>query len=373
VSISTHAAPSPRLNWRAALDLLDLWRARWTNRAPRHLPVLVIMVTDKCNLHCKMCGACDYSPGDHDMLSLEEWKAVIRSAARLRTRVLSITGGEALLRKDLFELIVYARAHGMAVHLNTNGLLLREKNVAALRETGLESVSISIESGDPAVHDHIRGKGTLEHTLAGLRRLRAAMPDLRIGLNCVINKYNLASLAHLPHLAQKEGVDQIKFAPIHTNLQHKDKPIEEYADMILTEADIPALEAELVRIQAAIAETGIESTSRAFFRGMSRLYRAPASNFYCFAGYAIAVIDAQGNLAACFDKDSGMNVRDTPLEVLWGSPEFHAHRQRVRHCDKACWDTTNAELSLRLHPLYFLRQPVQTFRLVQYYLHRARR
>jgi MoaA/NifB/PqqE/SkfB family radical SAM enzyme len=133
VSISTHAAPSPRLNWRAALDLLDLWRARWTNRAPRHLPVLVIMVTDKCNLHCKMCGACDYSPGDHDMLSLEEWKAVIRSAARLRTRVLSITGGEALLRKDLFELIVYARAHGMAVHLNTNGLLLREKNVAALR------------------------------------------------------------------------------------------------------------------------------------------------------------------------------------------------------------------------------------------------
>ncbi len=356
-----------------ALSLIDTWRARWFNGAPRHLPILVIMFTDKCNLHCTMCGACDYSPGDHNMLSLDEWKAVVRSAAKLQTRILSITGGEAMLRKDLFELIAYARAHGMAVHLNSNGLLLRDKNVAKLKAAGVESVSISIESAEEAVHDAIRGKGTLRHTVEGLRRLRRAMPEVRIGLNCVMSKHNVKTLVGLVEFAAAEGVDQIKIAPLHTNLQHKDKPLEDFADMTFHEADLPELEADLDRIRTAIAKTRLESTSDAFFDGIPDLYRAPASNFYCYAGYSIAVIDAQGNLAACFDKESASNVRDQPLDQIWRGQAFHDHRQQVRHCDRACWDTTNAELSLRLDPTQLLTRPVQTWQLVKYYLdHRAR-
>lgn len=355
------------------VDIVDVWMARHLNRAPRHLPVLVLMVTDKCNLHCKMCGACDYSPGDHNMLSLEDWKAVIDSAAKLRTQIVSITGGEALLRRDLFDIIRHARGYGMAVHLNTNGLLLRDKNVATLKEVGVETVSISIESTDPDIHDAIRGRGAFASTLKGVRKLRAAAPEIRIGLNSVMNRHNLDTLPDMVAFAQREGLEQVKFAPIHSNLQHKDKPVDDYADMVFGAEDLPHFEKRVAEIQAALDGTNLESCSEPFFEGMSDLYRPPASNFYCYAGYAITIIDAQGNVAACFDKEGAMNVRETPLHDIWRSRTFQEHRQLVRHCDQACWDTTNAELSLRLSFTQMLRRPAATYRAIRYYMAQGRK
>lgn len=349
-----------------------MWLARHLNRAPRALPILILMLTDKCNLKCKMCGACDYSPGDHNLLSLEEWKAVIDAAARLRTQVVAITGGEAMLRHDLFELIHYVRRYGMAVHLNTNGLLLRDKNVAKLVESGVETVSISIESTDPAVHDAIRGRGTFQHTLDGLRRLRAAAPNMRIGLNSVINKHNYKTLADMVPFSVREGVDQLKFAPIHTNLQHKDKDVNEYADMIFQEPDLDDLERELDRVRAALAKTNLETTLDQFFDGITDHYRPPATNFYCYAGFAVAVVGPQGYVSACFDKDSAMNVREAPLDEIWRSRAFHEHRQLVRHCDRACWDTANTELSMRLSVGKILREPRKLISAIRYYTRRGR-
>lgn len=357
---------------RNVLDFGEVWLARYVDRGPRHLPILVIMLTDKCNLKCKMCGACDYSPGDHNALSTSEWKAVLDSAAKIHVQILSITGGEAMLRKDLFELIAYARARGMAVHLNTNGLLLREKNVEKLRASGVETVSISLESTHADTHEAIRGRGTFAHTLDGLRLLRRRLPDVRIGLNCVINKHNYKTLASMVAFAAQEGVDQVKFAPIHTNLQHKDKAIGEYEDMLFEERDLDGLEAELQRIQTALAVTSLQSTSKRFFDGITNLYRPPASNFYCYAGYAITVINAQGFVSACFDKDSTLNVRETTLDQIWRSRAFQEHRQLVRHCDRACWDTTNAELSLRLSIWNTLREPVKLVKNISYYLTRRK-
>lgn len=357
---------------QSVAGMAGAWLARRLNFRPSRLPVLVLMVTDKCQLRCTMCGACDYSPGDHNMLSLEEWKSVVDSAARLRTGIVSITGGEALLRRDLFDLIAHIRSYGMAVHLNTNGLLLNEKNVARLHELGVETVSISLESTDPATHDAIRGEGMFERTAKGLRALRRGAPEIRIGLNCVANKHNLETLAEMPLWAKREGVDQIKFAPIHTNLQHRDKPIETYQSMIFGEEDIPAFAKVMRELQEDIEETQLQSTSTPFFEGMTQLYRPEGAGFYCYAGYAIAVIDAQGNVAACFDKPGAANVRETPLHEIWRGSAFQRHRQLVRNCTTNCWDTTNAELSLRLSPLSLVRYPRDTVRAIRFYITRRR-
>lgn len=361
--------------WRPIRNVMafgDVWLSRHLNRAPRTLPILVIMITDKCNLKCTMCGACDYSPGDHNMLSLDDWKAVIDSAAQLKTQILSITGGEAMLRKDLFDLIRYTRGKGIRVHLNTNATILREKQAELLRDTGVETVSISIESHEEDIHDLIRGRGMFQRTLEGVRRLRRIAPDVRIGLNCVINKHNVNGLHGMVPFAAREGLDQVKFAPIHSNLQHKDKDVSEYEDMIFQETDLDALEGELQKIQDELKKTELVSTSKQFFDGITNLYKPPASNFYCYAGWAITVIDAQGNVAACFDKDGAMNVRKTPLHEIWKSKTFQEHRQQVVNCDKACWDTTNAELSLRLSVKHLVEEPLSLVRSVRYYIAQRR-
>lgn len=366
-SVPKTSPPGRLRTLRSLFDYAGVWVTRHLNRAPRSLPILVLMVTDKCNLKCKMCGACDYSPGNHNMLSLEEWRAVVDSAARLRTRIVSITGGEAMLRKDLFDLIAYIRGHGMKVHLNTNGLLLRDKNIQRLKESGVETVSISLESHLAETHDAIRGQGMFERTLEGLRRLCAQAPEIRIGLNCVINRETLPQLHGLVGFAEREGVDQLKFAPIHTNLQHKDKPVEEYEHLIFQERDIDDLEAELKAVRAALAQSALQTTSGQFFDGMSSLYRPPASNFYCYAGWAICTVNPQGYVAACFDKDSTLNVRARPLHEIWRSRAFHQHRQLVRHCATNCWDTTNAELSLRLNLRTLFSEPRATLRAIKFY------
>lgn len=353
-----------------SLAFFRVWLARRLRQSPPVLPVLILMVTDKCNLKCRMCGACDYSPGDHGMIDIDQWKSVVDAAARLSTQVVSITGGEAMLRKDLFELIEYIRANRMTVHLNTNGLLLRDKNVAQLVATGVETVSISIESTDSKVHDAIRGKGTLAHTIEGIRRLRRASPDVRIGLNTVLNRHNIDSMPGLVRFAQQEGLNQVKFAPIHTNLQHKDKPLDDYADMVFSPEDADAVKDSVEAIRAELEHTSLESCSDSFFDGIPDLYREPASNFYCYAGYAVCVVNPQGEVSACFDKPACANVRDQPLDKIWRSPEFQRHRKLVRQCDKACWDTTNAELSLRLSFRNLLKEPLKTYRVVSYYLHR---
>lgn len=367
-----HAHPHASSNRGGVISftraLSNVWLSRKLNRAPRTLPILVLMVTDKCNLKCKMCGACDYSPGDHNMLSTVEWLAVLDSAARIGTRIVSITGGEALLRRDLFDIIARARSHGMAVHLNTNGIPLNERNVEKLAASGVETVSISIESPDQEIHDAIRGEGAFADTLLGLRRLRSNAPNIRIGLNCVVNKHNLDGLREMVPFAKAEGVDQIKFAPIHSNLQHKDKPIDEYVDMVFAHEDMPALDAEVDAIQREMRRSNLRGNSSRFFNGFTQLYQQPASNFYCYAGYAITVIDAQGNVAACFDKPGALNVRTRPLDEIWRSDDFQRHRQLVRNCKTACWDTTNAELSLRLSPLEFLKSPVTMLRDAWFYL-----
>lgn len=360
-------------NLRRVWGVADVWAARHLNRAPAQLPILVMMITDKCNLHCKMCGACDYTPGDHGMLTTEEWLRVLDAAARLNTQILSITGGEALLRHDVFEIIRRARALGMAVHLNTNGLLLTDKHIDLLRGAGVDTVSISLESADEAVHDAIRGRGTFARTVKNLRRLRARAPGIRVGINCVVNRGNVAGLLDMLRLAEEHAVQQVKFAPIHTNLQHKDKPVSDYEDMIFRETDLDELEAAVARLRGALARSPVQSTSNQFFDGMANLYRPPASNFYCYAGWAIAVVDAQGNVAACFDKPGARNVRDASLDAIWRSQAFQEHRQLVRHCDRACWDTTNAELSLRLSLRGMLREPVQTLRDIRFYLLPARK
>lgn len=351
---------------------VDVWWARRFNRTPHVLPALILMVTDKCNLKCKMCGACDYSPGDHNMLTLEEWKGVLDAAARLGTRLVSITGGEALLRKDLFALIAYARGLGMSVHLNTNGLLLNEPHVQALVTSGVDTVSISLDGPDAATHDAVRGPGTFERTLKGIRTLRRLGPGIRVGINYVLHRANYEAAPRMVDLALEEGVDQLKFAPIHTNLQHKDKPLSAYGEMIFMEEDLPRLERVAHGLYRALRSKGLHSSPRRFFYGMRRLYESPPKNFYCFAGYAICVVNPQGYVSACFDKPSSLNVREQPLDVLWRSEAFQRHRQLVRRCDKACWDTTNAELSMQLQWHHWLRYPRETLRTLWYYYFPAR-
>lgn len=335
-------------SWRTGRVVL----ARYFRRRPRYLPTLVIFVTNRCNLRCRMCGVWDlYCAGGHEAeLTTEEWKAVIASAAKeLGTFLLTISGGEPMLRPDIFELIQFARKLGVSVHLCSNATLLTEAKILQLKEAGLVSISISLESTEEILHNHLQGKDTFADVVRSIQLLRTLAPEIRVGINFLITRKNYEKMIPMVHFARDLGVHQIKFLPIHSNLQHRHKARTEFEDLFFEKEDLPALAQEVEAVRKECRQSGLRSSSDAFFKGIVDYYTTPRK-VKCYAGYSVGTVDPLGNVAPCCDKNSTLNVRQQSLASIWWSPEFHRMRDLVFHCNVPCWDTTFTEMSLILQP-----------------------
>lgn len=352
---------------RSALCMADVWLSRHLHTRPHCLPVLLAFVTDRCNLRCPMCGVYEHDEPDASReLSTDEWKAVLDSAGRLRTIIVSISGGEPLLRKDIFEIVSHAEQREIAVHVCTNGTMIDADNAAELQASGVKTVSVSVEGTSAEVHERLRGPGTFEKTIEGIRLLREHAPGIRVGINTLITTENYRGLDRMIPFAEKLGVHQIKFAPIHTNLLHKRNPLEKFSDLIFDRDSLEGLEQEVAKIIHESRRTRLFTTTVPFLKGVTDLYCQPRK-FRCFAGHAACAVDPQGMVAPCCDIDRRMSVRERPLHEIWRSREFHDLRKKVYTCRSACWDTTNTELSLRLSARSMLKDIPQALKDAEFY------
>ncbi|HOC67657.1 MAG TPA: radical SAM protein [Candidatus Hydrogenedentes bacterium] len=344
--------------------------SRYLRRPPRYLPVILLFVTERCNLHCRMCGVCERptAPSVDDELTFHHYKSLIETAsARLGTTLVSIGGGEPLLRRDIFDIIRCAADAGMSVHICTNGLLINRERAVNLRDSGIAAVSISLDSPDAASHEYLRGSGTFEATIDAIQLLREVAPEIQVGINYLITRLNFHNMETMVGLAEHLGVQQIKFAPIHMNLLHRHKAEEEFRELFFSESDLPELREEILRLKKRCRKSFLSTTSPAFFDGIVPFYQVARRSFRCYAGYAICAVGPTGQVAPCCDMDSPFSVKDTPIDVLWRDPAFHELRGRVDRCSARCWDTTNTELSLTLRPWSLLGHIVSTWRDLRFY------
>ena len=154
--------------------------------ASRSGPMVVWNVTARCNLHCTHCYAAEATGGEE--LSTHEARALINDLSGMGVPVLLLSGGEPLLRGDLYDLITYARQRGLRPSLSTNGTLIDEETVERLRDAGLAYVGVSLD-GLGEVNDRFRGvEGAFDRALAGIRRCRDA--GVKVGLRFTITRRN---------------------------------------------------------------------------------------------------------------------------------------------------------------------------------------
>jgi len=328
----------------------DVRLNRALRKPPETLPVLLFWITDKCNLSCRMCGDQwrSVQKMDQQLLTLDEVEQVILAARRLKTMIVSITGGEPLLHPEIFQILGFIKKNGIAANMCTNGTLLNEERVRRLADTSLRSISISLDYSTAEVHDQIRGRtGAFTSTVAGIKSLRAALPELWININCTITRENFHNMEKMVLLADDLGCNKISFAPVHTNLQHQMRPEEEFSDLIFAESDLPELRAEIRKCTRLARRKGLRTLSDTFLRYIPRFYEEPGRWHTCYAGYASCSVSPWGEVSPCVELKSSLNVRDRDLDVLWASQEFQQLRQKVDTCTNRCWDTTNAEIALR--------------------------
>jgi AdoMet-dependent heme synthase len=114
-------------------------------------------VTARCNLKCAHCNINAGERKDIDELSTDGAKLLMHQIAEVSKPLLILSGGEPLLRKDIFELIRYGTERGLKMAMGSNGMLIDDAVARKLKDAGITTVSISLDSSTPELHDQFRG------------------------------------------------------------------------------------------------------------------------------------------------------------------------------------------------------------------------
>ena len=132
-------------------------------------------ITRSCNLFCAHCRASAAGVSYGDELSTDECVHLIDSILEVGKPILILSGGEPLLRHDVFQIAEYAVSRGLRVVLGTNGTLITEETAARLKEIPVSRIGVSLDFPIPELQDRFRGKaGAFEATVAGIAKARQA-------------------------------------------------------------------------------------------------------------------------------------------------------------------------------------------------------
>ncbi len=360
---------------RVYLDLLRVQasagRAAWVIGLPRHYalillsrllgrplcgPILGTLVTNySCNLRCRMCGM----PESHialrregeTELSTAGMLSVIDGFAELGCRGIGVTGGEPLLRPDIFALLRRIVERGMLGHLNTNGTLLDAERTRELLATGVHSLNVSLDGSDAATHDRMRGvPGSFALTVGAVRRVveerRRTGARLRVKVVAVLSEENLEGVDDYLAFAASLGVDCAEFIPRQS--------FPEGAG-----GRFPASSIALGKVEEAVRRLAGKDlplpleNSRRMLGLFLPAFRAEPSPLSCWAGENSLAVDCFGSVFPCvpwvnWGRAAG-SVRGSSLPALWRSPAYTEVRRRAQAC-RDCTLNCQAELNLLFQP-----------------------
>lgn len=172
-------------------------------------PVIAWNITRTCNLKCVHCYSDSDAKQYSNELSTAEALQFIDDCAAFKVPVLLFSGGEPLIRPDVFELVKHAKERGIRTTFSTNGTLIDRKTALKMKEMGVGYVGISLD-GLGEANDRFRGQqGAFAAALTGIRHCLAV--GQRVGLRFTINRYNYADLAGIFDLIEREQIPRVCF------------------------------------------------------------------------------------------------------------------------------------------------------------------
>ena len=286
-----------------------------------HSPFLISWnLTKRCNLKCDHCylDADELEGGAGDLPTEEVLRIVDDIAGYAPGAMLILTGGEPLLRPDLFDIAKRASGGGLSVVLGTNGTLINEEIAKKLKEAGVQGVGISLDSILPESHDAFRGlKGAFGKTVASIDALKKAGLDFQVQFT--VTRKNYDEIPGLIELAAEKGARAANvFFLVCTGRGQEMTDItpEQYEKMLqyLTEAE--GFYAGKMMVRARCAPH--------FLRVVQQ--KAPDSPVMkgatsgCIAGTGYFRITPEGDVTPCpYMPGAVGNVRKQPLSEIWES------------------------------------------------------
>jgi heme d1 biosynthesis radical SAM protein NirJ len=176
-------------------------------------PVVIWNLIRRCNLTCKHCYSISADKDFAGELSTTEVFSVMDDLKQFRVPALILSGGEPLLRPDIFEISARSKELRFFTALSSNGTLIDTSNIEKIAAIGYDYVGISLD-GIADTHDKFRRmKGAFVKSLAGIRLCHEA--NLKVGVRFTMTQDNAHDLPALLKLCEDEGVDRFYFSHLN--------------------------------------------------------------------------------------------------------------------------------------------------------------
>ncbi len=297
--------------------------------------------TTACNLACGHCRRLEPqagpAPGE---LTTEQGCELIDAIAETARPILIFSGGEPLMRADIYELLDHARYAGLPTALASNGTLINRHVAELIGESGVRRVAVSIDGADAMTHDVFRGiTGCFQQALAGIERLRAA--GIPVQINVTISRHNAVQLEAIHDLAVEIGavaLHAFMVVPVGCGVELDDSQMltgVEY-EQVLTRFHELSLRSPL-QTKATCAPHYYRLLARDGKGDGGRLCEAPegpsrqttpvpfsATTKGCLAGTAVCFVSHRGEVFPCgyLPVAAGNVLNDRFADIWTNSPVF---------------------------------------------------
>ncbi len=307
-------------------------------------------ITRRCNLRCVHCrSSSELKVNDHPDFSLSEAKRILDDIRSYANPVMVLSGGEPLLRNDVFDIASYGTSLGMRMCLATNGTLVTEETCKSIKETGIKMVSLSLDGSTAEIHDDFRNQpGAFEGTLNAIDLFNKHGIDFLV--NSSFTKRNKTEAPKLYELVKSLGATAWYLFMIVPTGRGEDImseliPEEEYEDILNWHYDMEAEETDLlVRPTCApqyyriVLQRAKEESSN--FKRRSLKFSTGGSKG-CLAGQLICLIDVDSNVLPCsYFPLSGGNLKEQSFKDIWENSkllkdmrDFKSYKDNCGKCE----------------------------------------
>ena len=310
------------------------------------LPIVILMPHSACNCRCVMC---DIWKGNKNLKQLTESdiQALLSSLKKFGTQQVVMSGGEALLNPNFFELCKILQSNGIKISLLSTGLSIR-KNADALMQQ-VNDIIVSID-GPETLHNEIRNiKDAFQKLSEGVQYIKSVNPSFKITGRTVIHRLNYTQWPAIIDAAKQIGLNQISFLPADVSSQAFNREItwdeNRQHEIMLPQDELPALKniiEDIITKHAADFDNRFIAEAPDKLRKIHQYYAA----FYglntfpykkCNAPWVSAVIEADGAVRPCFFHAAVGNIKEDSLDnILNGEKALQFRKQLDMDTNDTC-------------------------------------
>jgi heme b synthase len=290
-------------------------------KAPR---IIAWEITRSCNLSCVHCRAAAEFGHYHGELTLDQIKATIDDIVTISNPILILTGGEPLMRPDIWDIVDYAHEKGAMPVIGTNATLITEEIAQKMHDHGIPRISVSVDFPTAEGHDEFRAQpGCFDATIEGIKM--AKRHGVGVQINTTVTTRNYMLIEQIHDLAESLGVDAFHiFMLVPTGrgseILAEELPPDEYERVLAWAYERqktsplhfkPTDAPHYYRIIRQLAKAEGKKVTREEY-GLDAMTRG------CLGGITFGFISHVGDVQPCgyFDMQLG-NVKEKPFHEIW--------------------------------------------------------